>query len=249
MPFFAVGCLLIAYGFRNLLKFRILYLILPFFLTSLFLVYGNPSKMLIPFRYYIKLGVGHLPRDVCPSPSETAKYRTQLAKYYDFSGTSNCFPLRAWPGYSERLKVLQQLDKLDFAKSDRAYGLLSTSRIQNYYMNHIQEYDQIQKLLPYLPESGGNIGIMFGKETGYYHHLQTIIAAKRKQFTMRCIYYKREYKVLNNARKEFAYKYVLSDSLSLVRHKIAPDLMQYIVKTEGISLVRLKEYSTKVYPY
>lgn len=132
-------------------------------------------------------------------------------------------------------------------RSDRAYGLLSTSRIQNYYLNHIQDYGQIIKLLPYLPKNGGNIGVMYGQETGYYHHLQTMVAALKKPFTMRSVYYKKEYEVLENAKKDFSYQYVLSDSLNLAQQEIDPALVKDIIKTDGVVLVRLKKKSGKKY--
>ncbi len=249
MPFFAVGCILIAYTFQRLLRVKSRYLLLPFFFMSLLFVYGNPGKMLVPFRYYSKLALGHLPRDVCPSPSEIAIYRQRLSEYYDFSGTGKCFPLRAWPDYSERIGILGRLDELGFTKSDRAYNLLSTSRIQNYYMNHVQDYGQIIKLLPYLPKDGGNIGVMYGKETGYYHHLQTMEALMEKTFDLRCVYYRKEYESLENAQKNFEYRYILSDSLNLARQKIDSALVKDIIRTEGIVLVRLKENSDKKYLY
>lgn len=249
MPFFAIGCVLTAYAFSKLLAIKPLYILLPFFLTSLFFVYGNPSKMVVPFRYYLKLGLGHLPRDVCPPPSERNEYRFQLSKYYDFSGQKECYPLKTWPDYFERIVILEQLDKLGTTKKDKAYGLFSTTRIQNYYMNHLQDYDQIIRLLPYLPRKGGNIGVMYKHETGYYHHLQTMISTLKTPVTMRCVYYMREYEVLENAKIEFDYEYILADDVDLVRQEIDPALVKDIIKTEGIVLVRLKESSDKKYLY
>lgn len=249
MPLFAIGCIIIAYAWHSLLRFKALYLILPFLLTSFFFVLGNPNKMLIPFRYYFKLATGHLPRDVCPSLAEKLIYEKRLSSYYDFSIKGDCFPIKIWPSYTERLETVNRLDELDYFKKDKDFQLFSMSRSKAYYMSHVQDYDNIMRLIPFMPREGGNIGVLYAGETGYYHHLQVMESEIGKPFHLQYIHYKKEYEVLDNAHHEFRYQYILSDSEDLVRREIEPALIDKTYNSNGLLLVRLKQPSQNLYVY
>jgi hypothetical protein len=244
MPFFAMGAIVVAYVYSEVLKWKISYLVIPLMLLSTVFVYGNPNKALIPIGYFTKKTLGHIPIAFCETDSLKAlAYEKSLGAYYDFPGKDNCHPLKKRPEYQERLKIFSLFEKAGYYDDDKYSTVFGMSRTKAYFLSHLDNYYGFNPLLPYISGDHKNIGVLFKKGNGFYDYQAAIATRLKNPGQMHYIRYMREFTVLENAQKEFCYDYILCDDAELLKDFVPEKNIAEIHHTEMFYLVKLKNKS------
>lgn len=244
MPFFAMGGILVACIYCEVLKLRVAYLIVPLMVLSSVFVYANPNKPLIPLGYFIKKAIGHVPVAICAADTlQELSYQKELGGYYVFPGKDHCHPIKAWPGYPERNVIFQKLDRLGYYDDDKFSTVFLTNREKMYFLSHLDNYYSIKPLLDQVEGEDKNIGVLFRKELGFYHYWSALATRKSNPGKMEYIYYKKEFMVLKNAQRAFCYDYILGDDPDLLKGFVPKENIASIYKSNLFYLVKLKHRS------
>ncbi|WP_234648085.1 glycosyltransferase family 39 protein [Dyadobacter sp. CY356] len=244
MPFFAMGAVLIAYVYTQVLKWNTGYLVFPLMLISTVFVVGNPNKALIPIGFYTKKAMAHIPVGFCVTDSLQAKsYEKNLGAYYNFPGKDNCHTLKQVPGYKERLKIFDIFEKAGYYDDDKSATVFGTSRTKAYFLSHLDNYYGFEPLLQYISGDNKNIGVLFKKGNGYYHYWSAVATKLKNPGQMEYIRYMREFTRLKNVQKEFCYDYVLCDDAELLKEFIPENNIAEIHQTSLFYLVKLRNRS------
>jgi hypothetical protein len=240
MPFFAMGAVMVAYVFSELLKWKTVILIAPLLLVSSVFVYGNPNKALVPISLVTRKALAHIPVAICESDSaQGQKFRKYLSKYYTFPGENGCHTLIKWPDYSERKKLFSILEDIGYYDDDRSSTVLAMSREKAYFLSHTDNYLNFKPLLGHIEENK-NVGLFFVHEWGFYHYWAAMDMQMEHPGKMEYIRYKKEFMVLKNAQKDFCYDYILADDLDLARKTIPKEDIDKIYRTRIFTLIKLK---------
>jgi len=244
MPFFAMGGILVAFIYSEVLKFKVAYLIIPLMLISSVFVYGNPNKPLVPMGYFTKKALAHIPVAICATDSvQESIYQKDLGAYYVFPGKDRCHPIKNWPEYSQRTRIFNELEKLGYYNDDKSATIFSESKEKMYFLSHLDNYYNIKPLLDHVDGDNKNVGVLFKKELGFYHYWSALASRKERPGRMEYIYYKKEFMVLKNAQKEFCYEYILGDDPGLLKGFVPEDHIEAIYKSRLFYLIKLKKPS------
>ncbi|GAB4016065.1 hypothetical protein [Spirosoma koreense] len=250
MPFFALGCVSIAYTYEAVLKRTGFFLALVLYVLSLLVVLGNPSKMIIPIRYLAQRVLAHVPRYICSSSeSQRQRFYGVLQPYYESIETPYCLSLRQSYGYSDRSAVFDKLDSMDYFRHDKEESILFESRTQAYFANHQSNYDAFAPLLAHIGPDAQNIGFFPVGDSGFYHYWSALNQHREHPVGMAYIRYAREYAKLPNAQRPFCYNYILSDDAGFVRLHIPADAIAETHTSGRLTLFRLKHSSCQTYQY
>lgn len=244
MPFFAMGGILVAYIYCEVLKWKIPYLMIPLLLVSSVFVYGNPNKSLIPLGYFTKKALGHIPVAICAADSvQEEVFKKALSAYYVFPGKDRCHPIKNWPAYVQRAEIFGILENLGYYDDDKSSTVFTTDREKGYFLSHLDNYYSVKPLLDHVEGEGKNVGILFRKELGFYNYWSALATRKKNPGMMEYIYYKKEFMVLKNAQKDFCYDYILGDDPELLKGFIPADNIEAIYHAPLFYLVKLKKTS------
>ncbi|MFC6194448.1 ArnT family glycosyltransferase [Dyadobacter subterraneus] len=244
MPFFAMGAILIAYVYTQVLKWKTVYLIIPLMLISTVFVVGNPNKALIPIGYFTKKALAHIPVGFCVTDSLQAKnYEASLGTYYNFPGKDNCHTLKQLPGYKERVKIFDIFEKAGYYDDDKSATVFGTSKTKAYFLSHLENYYGFEPLLQYISGDNKNIGVLFKRGNGFYHYWSAVATKLKDPGQMEYIRYMREFTKLKNAQKDFCYDYVLCDDATLLKEFVPENNIAEIHQTSLFYLVKLKNKS------
>lgn len=244
MPFFAMGGVLVAYIYSEVFKLKVAYLVLPLMLISSVFVYGNPNKPLIPMGYFTKKVLGHIPVAICATDSlQELMYQKELGDDYVFPGKNRCHPIKTWPGYRKRKEIFEDLEKLGYYDDDKSATIFSTSREKMYFLSHLDNYYNVEPLLDHISGDNKNVGVLFRKELGFYHYWSALSTRKQDPGRMEYIYFKKEFMVLENARKDFCYDYILGDDPELLKDFVPDENIEAMYKSRLFYLIKLKKTS------
>ncbi|WP_159469398.1 glycosyltransferase family 39 protein [Dyadobacter sp. 3J3] len=243
MPFFAMGAVLIAYVYSKVLNWNTGYLIFPLMLVSTLFVFGNPNKALLPVGYFSKKILGHIPVAFCVTDSlQSKKYEKDLGAYYDFPGKDNCHPLKQLPGYKERVKIFNILEKEGYYDDDKSATVFGTTRTKAYFLSHLDDYYAFEPLLEHITGDNKNIGVMFKKD-GFYNYWAAVDIKLKNPGQMRYIRYLKDFTALKNGQNDFCYDYILCDDASLLKKFVPENNIAEIHNTSVFYLVKLKNRS------
>ncbi|WP_420149585.1 ArnT family glycosyltransferase [Spirosoma sp.] len=248
MSFFAIGCVITAYVWQGIFKRSGFYLTLLLYVVSMAVVFGNPSKMVIPIRYIAQRLLAHVPSYVClPTADQQRTYYQVLNTSYQYSPSPLCLSLRQAYNYGDRAKIFHKLDSLSFFRQSKEESVLYEHRAQAYFTNHPHHYKEYAPLLAYIGPDVKNIGFLPGSDSGFYHYWSALNQQTDHPVEMAYIRYFREYANLPNAQRAFCYNYILSDDAELIRSLIKPADITEIHSSGKLVLVRLKRFSCQTY--
>ncbi len=250
MPFFAVGCVIIAYVYEVVFRQKKLFPAVFFYALAAVVVYGNPGKMLLPVRYLAKRITAHIPRDICPANAQQqAVFASVMAPYYDVRPGQSCYLLRQAYTDRQRRIIFGKLDSIDYFHVDKVATVWAESRPQAYFANHRADYPDFARALPYLRQGSSRIGVLLAQKDGFYHYWSALACQIGRPVEMAYVRYPREYKVLPNAQRAFRYGTILSDNLQLVETLVPPNLIASIHPAGRLVVVHLKQATAKVFVY
>lgn len=244
MPFFAMGCVVIAYVYDQILHWKIQYLAVPMMLFSTVFVYGNPNKPMIPLSYLARKAVAHIPVAICStSPENEADLQKKLGDYYVFPGKDGCHPLKQTLNFTGRSEVFSILDETGYYDDDKLATVFTTDRVKAYFLSHLDHYYNFKPLLDHIEGENKNIGVLFSKGSGFYHYWSAVSTKLANPGQMRYIAYKKEFLILDNAKNTFCYDYILSDDLSLLEKTVPAQNIEAVYHSPALHLVKLKQRS------
>lgn len=252
MPFFAVGTIVIGFVYQKILKLRQSVFIVFLLLSCIPFVYGNSNKMLIPTRYFSKKIVAHIPKTVNVS-SLKMKHQLEpsLGPYYDFNSTlvKYSYPIKDVYPYSERVKIFSMLDDAGYFDLEKDENVFCMDRTKAYFMNHMHEYEPFRQVLPAIGNDVKNVGFFFREGVGFYHFWASVVHQNHPKVHFNYIYYPAGFSSLPNAKYPFAYNYILTDNLELVKQHIPASRIASIHSSSRYHVIQLKTVSTETYTY
>lgn len=249
MPFFALGCVVIAYVVIQTLRWSGRWLIAVLYGLSLPVVLGNPAKMIVPARYLSKRLLAHVPGNICPADtSQQRQFRQTVSDYYRIDATAACYSIRQAYSYADRRVIFNKLDAIGYFQTDKLQSVLTQNRAQTYFTNHPGHYIDYAPLLAHIGPDVQNIGILFTNDWGIYHFWSTLASVRQQPVEMRYIQYYREYNRLVNAHHPFRYNYVLANHPDPMK-QIDPGTIAAVYTSGPFTLVRLKQPVATTYPY
>jgi hypothetical protein len=241
MPFFAMGAVMVAYVYTELLHWKTAILVSPLLLMSSVFVFGNPNKALVPISLVTRKALAHIPVAICETDSaQGKKFKNYLSDYYNFPGENGCHTLKKWPEYADRQKAFALLEDVGYYDDDRLSTVFNMSREKAYFLSHTDNYLNFKPLLGHIAENK-NVGLFFVHEWGFYHYWAAMDMQLEKPGKMDYIRFKKEFMVLKNAQKEFCYDYILADDLDLLKKHIPKENIDKIYRTRIFALVKLKK--------
>jgi hypothetical protein len=250
MPFFAVGCVAIAYVYERVWRQRSLLPIAVFYSMAAVVVYGNPGKMLVPVRYVAKRLTAHIPRDICPAnPTQDSLFRAAMSADYAIVSGQSCYLLRGTPNYGQRRAIFNRLDSIGYYDREKQSSVWSMTRTDAYFTHHQADHAAYAPLLPHLVQANGPVGVLFKQKVGYYHFWSALAVELGHSVPMQYVSYPREYEVLPNAHRSFDYQIILADDLSLVKRLIPAQAIDRIYTSKNLIFVKLKARTRRVYLY
>lgn len=250
MPFFAVGCVAIAYVYERVGRQRSLLPVAVFYVLAAVVVYGNPGKMIVPVRYVAKRLAAYVPRDICPAnPRQDSLFRDVMPADYAIVPGQSCYLLRGTPNYGQRRAIFNRLDSIGYYAKEKQASVWATNRTDAYFTHHQADYAAYAPLLPHLVRANGPVGLLFKQKVGYYHYWSALAAELGCPVPMQYIRYPREYGVLPNAHRSFAYRGILADDLGLVKRLIPAKTIDRIYQSKNLIFVKLNERQQRVYLY
>jgi len=231
MPFFAMGCILIGRFLQNTGRYLRAGILTSMTLLAAVMVYGNPSKPVIPLPYLAKKALAHIPVYVCPPGSDQARYWELLETYYDFStGTTGCYQLREFPNRKTRKNIITMLDDLGYYDPIKR-TVFNQSRSDLYFLNLRINYESYRPLLKHITGTNPGVAVITLKEEGFYFFQKALLAAHGTDAEFRYALYRKGYNRLRNAHRSFSYKYILTDDQELVKKYV--DISQAEVIESG----------------
>ncbi|MCF2443520.1 glycosyltransferase family 39 protein [Dyadobacter sp. CY345] len=242
MPFFAMGCVVSGILFERLLKSNTVYLSVFLIIASLGYVMGNPSKPLLPLKYYSKKFLNYIPVAICPENEQQEQgVKLRLGSFYETNANeSNCFVLKTNPKENDRQAIFKTLDSLGYYNDEKYETVFELSKEKMYFLSHPGDYENFKEIIPILENVKGNVGILFEKGNGFYHYWAVAQPAKANFGQMKYIGYRPRYAQLENAKKEFNYSYVLGDNPKLLSSCYAKRLIDTVYHSKSFYLAKLK---------
>ncbi|MDR6195489.1 glycosyltransferase family 39 protein [Siphonobacter sp. SORGH_AS_0500] len=249
MPFFSLGVIIVSYVYTQYKNLRLSYLTIPLLLISLFLVFANPSKPIIPFGYYIKKYTSYVPAYVCiPDKPDNITLKKDLCHYYNFNSSTDCYPLKKGQSFSNRKQIFDILDRSGYYNELKNATIFNKSEQELAFINHIHHYNSIKTLLPHIT-AGSNIGIIFRGQEGFYHYWNIIRDNKKIPSNIQYVRYRKEFNKLKNANTPFTYQYILGDDPLLIRELFLTNQIDTIYRSSEHCLAKLKAFSNKKFLY
>jgi hypothetical protein len=250
MPLFAQGTLLVGLLLSKLPeKFKVSVTFL-FVLAALPYVINNFNKPLIPIRYASKYFLGYIPRHLCiPIEAQESSYKKVLGAAYDFEKREPCFPLKANPTYSERRAIVAELGNLGYYHKENDY-IFKHPREYYFFITDKEyptTYSEFTALAKLLPPTTQTLGILFNKKLGFYHYWSILNRQLPVTWKMKYVLCHKEYLALPNARRIFAYEYVVCDDEQLIDKYMSKGNIAAVYRTKSLLLIRLKRPSSNYY--
>lgn len=242
MPFFVMGCVISAIILDHFLKRKTAYISLILILTSLAFVLANPSKPLLPLRYYSKKLLNYTPVAVCPQNNEQERVvKKMLANFYFTTpNESNCFMLKQNLESKDQAKIFETLDAAGYFNEEKYESVFALNKSQLYFLNHPGNYEKFKDLIVRMKSVNENIGILFSEGNGYYHYWAAIQGTTYRFGQMKYIGYRPRYAQLENAKNKFEYRYIFGDAPKLLAPYYKKDLVDKVYYSKGFYLAKLK---------
>ena len=247
MPFFAMGCVVSGIVFERLLKNNTVYLSSFLILASLGYVLGNPSKPLLPLKYYSKKFLNYIPVAICPdNGAQEQGVKLMLSRFYEtVPNESNCFVLKVSPIETDRANIFQVLDSLGYYNDEKFETVFELTKDKMYFLSHPGNYENVKGILPILKAVKGNVGILFKEGNGFYHYWAVAQQSTANFGQMKYIGYRPRYAELKNAKKEFKYNYVLGDNTELLSSYYKEKIIDTVYYSKTFYLAKLNKVSTE----
>ncbi|MEZ4900808.1 MAG: hypothetical protein R2822_03170 [Spirosomataceae bacterium] len=250
LPLFAQGTILVGFLLSkctNRWRIAIAYL---FVLAALPYVFDNFNKPLIPLRYASKYILGYIPQYLClPSEANIALYRKSFDNSYNFEEGSPCFPLKNTPSYTEKQEMITKLSNLGYYKRESEH-IFKHPREAYFFINDasfLSTYSDFKSLTKLIPQSTQTVGLMFNHQLGFYHYWHLLKKYLSPNVQMKYVLFHKEYLVLPNANRIFAYEYLLCDNQKLIDKYISKKDIRAVYRTQSLLLVQLKKPSLTYY--
>jgi hypothetical protein len=244
MPFFAMGAIFVPYVFCRWLRWKAMYIAIPLMVISSVFVYGNPNKPLVPINFLTRKALAHIPVAICvEGVAKVRIFKKYLHPYYYFPGKDGCHALKKWPSYQERMKVFAALEQVGYYDDDRADNILDMDRDKAYFLSHTNNYVNFKPLLDRIDGDYKNIGVFFKNFNGFYHYWSSMATKVEFPGKMKYIRYRREFMILENAKSEFCYDYILADDEAMIRDFVPKENIDTVYSTQLFQLIKLKNRS------
>jgi len=247
MPFFAMGCVLSALLFGRLLKNKTEYLSAFLLLASSGYILGNPSKPLLPLKYYSKKFLNYVPVAICPENQlQEDGIKSKLRNFYEtVPNESDCYMMKQNPDKEERQIIFGLLDSLGYYNDDKFETVFALNKDKKYFLNHPGNYENFKGLLPSFRNVKENVGVLFKAGNGFYHYWSAVQMEKGNFGQMKYIGYRPAYEKLENAKQEFRYGYILGDDPELLSSFHQENLVDTVYHSKTFYLAKLKKPSFK----
>lgn len=248
MPFFSLVTLTIVYVFYAIFRSSGFWVCCIYLLTIVPIVYGNPNKTILPFKYTGKKLLAHIPRDILiVDKVRQERYKKVLATEYDFAVSDSLFPLKSSRlDYAHRSALFAKLDNLGYYNEDKEGNIFTSSPVKLMFQSHLSDYPDFQPLLPYFG-TAKNIGVFFTGYHGFYHYWSAVQYNRDYSVEMRYIRFKREMAALPNAQTGFRYDYIFTDNLKTLLTQLPASEIDTTYTSGKLALLRLKHPSGKQY--
>jgi hypothetical protein len=242
MPFFAMGCIISAIILDHFLNKKAGYVALLLIITSLAFVFSNPSKPLLPLRYYSKKLLDYTPTAICPQNAQQSLAVTKLlARYYSSTpNASNCYILEKPVDRKDQAKIFKILDSVGYYNDEKYETVFALNKSQVYFLNHIDNYTKFNDLIVRMKGLNENVGVLFQEGNGYYHYWATVQSETYKFGQMKYIGYRPRYSALANAKTKFEYRYILGDTAKLLAPYYKKNMVDTVYYSKGFYLAKLK---------
>ncbi|CAG4988514.1 hypothetical protein DYBT9275_00098 [Dyadobacter sp. CECT 9275] len=242
MPFFLMGCIISAVVLDRFLGKWTVYLSFALILFSTVFVLANPSKPLVPLRYYSKKFLSYTPIAVCPqNKRQELTVVRKLTKFYSATLNKNkCFQLQNIIPRKDQDVVFEILDKVGYFDEEKYETVFTSDKTKLYFFNHPNDYEKCRDLIPRMKSVQENIGILFKAGNGYYHYWAMIQGDKYQFGQMKYIGYRPKYSELSNANQKFEYRYIFGDDPGLLKHYYKKNLIDTVYSSKGFYFAKLK---------
>lgn len=242
MPFFAMGCIISAIVLDHFLNKKTAQISLLLILSSISFVLANPSKPLLPLRYYSKKILNYAPANVCPQNKEQEYVvKNTLSNFYvSTPNSSNCYVSKDNIEGKDQKKIFEALDAVGYFKEEREETIFSLHKNAQYFSNHPESYNKFKDLIKQMKNVNENIGVLFNDGNGYYHYWAALQGEKYSFGQMKYIGYLPKYAELENAQNQFSYQYIFGDNPKLLAPYHNKNLVDTIYYSKGFYLAKLR---------
>lgn len=247
MPFFAMGCVLSALLFEQLLKNKTAYLSAFMLLASAGYILGNPSKPLLPLKYYTKKFLHYVPVAICPeNQAQENGVKSRLSGFYTtVPNESHCYMMKQNSSKQDRKVIFRLLDSLGYYNDEKFETAFELDEEKKYFLSHPDDYENFKDLLSPLKRVKGNVGVLFKAGNGFYHYWAVVQLEKGNFGQMKYIGYRPAYAQLENAKKEFCYSHILGDDPALLAPFYKENMVDSVYHSKTFYLAKLKKPSLK----
>ncbi|WP_025762566.1 ArnT family glycosyltransferase [Dyadobacter tibetensis] len=251
MPIFALGSVVVASMFGKYAPKTKSMLALFLLLASCSFVLANPSKPILPLKYYSKKLLLHIPIAVCPqNDSQRQAVQEKLSTFYTRNPAfEDCLQLLKQPNTIDRRYIFNVLDSIGYFDHIKKETIFKLDRTALYFLNHTANGEKYRPLMNHIQGTDQKIGLLFDGNYGFYHYLSSIQGDTFRFDQMKYIGYRPRYKELVNASKPFHYAYILGDDRNMLGPYYENKLIDTVYYSQDFYLAKLKRTSELKFYY